>query len=214
MKTCLRCGRVMVKNDYCKPCLRELMYKRIQEYYKEHPNEKYNAQDWIEDAIFRVEDRKRRNNEKSKKYHRTDNTLRSKIRNGLRNVSSKRFNSFNDLIGCSFNELRKHLESKFTEGMTWDNFGFGWHVDHIIPCWVFDLNDIEEQKKCFHYTNLQPMRAMDNFNKSFGVQTEFDSMSSLSYFISIHKLPSDFKIKIRTNKAGKTTYRISYKQHF
>lgn len=72
-----------------------------------------------------------------------------------------------DLIGCSAEFLRHYLENKFQEGMSWDNYGkYGWHVDHIIPCSSFDLTDIEQQKICFHYTNLQPLWAKDNLQKS------------------------------------------------
>ena len=71
-----------------------------------------------------------------------------------------------ELVGCSMDQLKEHLERQFTEGMTWDNYGFyGWHIDHIIPCVSFDLTDIEQQKKCFHYTNLQPLWAKDNLSK-------------------------------------------------
>ena len=69
-----------------------------------------------------------------------------------------------ELTGCSKEELYKHLESKFMEGMTWDNYG-EWHIDHIIPCASFNLEDPEEQKKCFHLTNLQPLWALDNIRK-------------------------------------------------
>ena len=69
------------------------------------------------------------------------------------------------LLGCSVYEFIKHLESKFTEGMNWDNYG-KWHIDHIVPCASFDLSDIEQQKLCFHYSNLQPLWAEDNLRKS------------------------------------------------
>ena len=69
-----------------------------------------------------------------------------------------------ELTGCSKEELMKHLESKFTEGMTWENYG-QWHVDHIRPCASFDLEDTEEQKRCFNWTNLQPLWAQDNLRK-------------------------------------------------
>ena len=49
--------------------------------------------------------------------------------------------------------------------MTWDNYG-EWHIDHIKPCCGFDLTDFEQQKKCFHYTNLQPLWAKDNITKN------------------------------------------------
>jgi hypothetical protein len=70
-----------------------------------------------------------------------------------------------ELAGCSLEDLMKHLESKFTEGMTWENYG-RWHIDHIRPCASFSLEDPEEQKKCFHWTNLQPLWAIDNLRKS------------------------------------------------
>ena len=68
------------------------------------------------------------------------------------------------LIGCDIPHLIKHLESNFKDGMTWDNYG-KWHVDHIQPCISFDLEDINQQKKCFHYTNLQPLWAKENWLK-------------------------------------------------
>jgi len=69
------------------------------------------------------------------------------------------------LVGCSIEQLRKHLGLKFVEGMSWKNYG-KWHVDHIIPCASFDLSKASEQKKCFNYTNLQPLWAKDNLKKS------------------------------------------------
>jgi len=68
------------------------------------------------------------------------------------------------LIGCTIEELWAHLESKFTDGMTRENHG-KWHVDHIKACSKFDLTDPEQQQICFHYTNLQPLWALDNIKK-------------------------------------------------
>ena len=71
-----------------------------------------------------------------------------------------------EYASCSVKNLKEHIESQFEEGMTWDNWSSkGWHVDHIIPCSSFDLTKEKEQKKCFHYTNLQPLWAEDNFSK-------------------------------------------------
>ena len=69
-----------------------------------------------------------------------------------------------ELLGCSIKELKKHLQFQFTEDMTWDNYGL-WHIDHKIPCAKFDLSKESEQHKCFNYTNLQPLWAIDNFKK-------------------------------------------------
>lgn len=74
-----------------------------------------------------------------------------------------------ELIGCTVNELRNHLESQFKEGMSWDNYG-EWHIDHIIPCASFDFSKEEDQYKCFNYTNLQPLWAEENFAKKDKIQ--------------------------------------------
>lgn len=72
-----------------------------------------------------------------------------------------------ELLGCTVDEARQHIENQFQPGMTWDNWGqFGWHIDHITPIASFDLSVPSEQKKCFHYTNLQPLWWRDNLAKS------------------------------------------------
>jgi hypothetical protein len=84
-----------------------------------------------------------------------------KLLNGRHKVSITK-----KLIGCSAKKLKQHLESKFKSGMSWDNYGrTGWHIDHIRPCVSFDLSKLSEQRKCFHYTNLQPLWAIDNIKK-------------------------------------------------
>ena len=69
-----------------------------------------------------------------------------------------------ELTGCSKEDLYKHLESKFTKDMTWENYG-EWHIDHIRPCASFNLIDHDQQKACFHWSNLQPLWARDNIRK-------------------------------------------------
>lgn len=71
-----------------------------------------------------------------------------------------------ELLGCSIEALKAHLEGQFLPGMSWDNWAHkGWHIDHIRPCASFDLTDPEQQRQCFHYTNLQPLWAADNIRK-------------------------------------------------
>ena len=70
------------------------------------------------------------------------------------------------LLGCSIPEFRQFIALKFKDGMTWENRGlFTWHLEHILPCASFDLSNPEQQKKCFHYTNYQPLWALDNLRK-------------------------------------------------
>jgi len=92
------------------------------------------------------------------------NILRSRLYSAIKN--NKKFNSSLELLGCSPKELKVYLESKFKTGMSWDNHGkYGWHIDHIKPCVSFDLTDIEQQKQCFHYSNLQPLWWWENLSK-------------------------------------------------
>lgn len=91
--------------------------------------------------------------------------LRNRVRAAIRAAGSRKCAPTLHLVGCDVIDLVKFLEKKFTDGMTWDNYG-KWHVDHIRPCSSFDLTDPEQQKQCFHYTNLQPLWAKDNLKKS------------------------------------------------
>ena len=69
-----------------------------------------------------------------------------------------------NLLGCTIQEARNHIEKQFIDGMSWENYG-KWHIDHIKPCASFDLTKENDQRKCFHYTNLQPLWAKDNLVK-------------------------------------------------
>lgn len=90
--------------------------------------------------------------------------LRCRLRNTLKGkIKSK---PTLDLLGCSLDEFKKYFSSKFAEDMTWDDFINGdIHIDHIKPCALFDLSLEEDQKACFHYSNLQPLWAKDNLKK-------------------------------------------------
>jgi hypothetical protein len=92
--------------------------------------------------------------------------IRSRFTEILNKKNIKKTTKTLDLIGCSVEELKTHIESQFKKGMTWENYGlYGWHIDHIKPCASFDLTDPVQQKLCFHYTNLQPLWAKDNWEK-------------------------------------------------
>lgn len=92
--------------------------------------------------------------------------LRKRTWDALRCQDAAKAVSFFDLCGCTPAELQSYLEAQFLPGMTWDNWTIdGWHVDHIRPCASFDLTDPEQQRACFHYTNLQPLWWEDNLRK-------------------------------------------------
>lgn len=69
-------------------------------------------------------------------------------------------------LGCSPEQFKEYMESKFSSGMTWDNWSFdGWHLDHIRPLASFDLSDRSQFLAAVHYTNLQPLWRSDNLKK-------------------------------------------------
>jgi hypothetical protein len=122
-----------------------------------------------------------KNKEKIRKYHKElylhkkkikdDRILKNRILNNLRSRLShslKRNSKIKhslDYIGCTIQELKFYIEKQFTNGMSWDNYG-KWHIDHIRPCASFDLSNHDEQCKCFHFSNLQPLWEKDNLSKN------------------------------------------------
>ncbi len=135
---------------------REILMKKSREYYKK------NREEHIE----------RGKRYKMKRYHsdvefKLSHNLRGSLRKRLKYHLANKTSSALSLVGCTMEELKAYIESKFEEGMSWENWALdGWHLDHIIPCSSFDLTIEEEQKKCFHYTNLQPLWAKDNLTKN------------------------------------------------
>ena len=94
-------------------------------------------------------------------------TLRSRLNASVANGQmKKRLLKCSEFLGAPIDVVRQHLENQFKDGMSWGNYGLhGWHIDHIRPVSSFDLTKAEEQKRCFHYTNLQPLFAKDNLAK-------------------------------------------------
>lgn len=91
-------------------------------------------------------------------------TLRNRIYAALNARGKKKAAKSTELLGCTISEFKKHLENLFAPGMSWNNKK-EWHLDHIQPCASFDLSKKEEQLKCFHYTNYQPLWSIENYKK-------------------------------------------------
>lgn len=92
--------------------------------------------------------------------------LGNRVRDILSRYNVNKQNKTIELLGCNLDYFVKYIEKQFTDRMSWKNHGPDtWHIDHIKPCASFDLSKEEEQKKCFHYTNLQPLWAKDNLKK-------------------------------------------------
>lgn len=138
-----------------------------QEYFKLHRKEKSEY-----DMVYRKKNAQKiaeykliwgRKQRKNNPEYRIKINLRRRLSHVLQG-SLKADKTFN-LLGCDVKNLKEHLERQFCNGMAWDNYGSAWHIDHIIPCASFNLTDPEQQRKCFHYSNLQPLLKIDNLKK-------------------------------------------------
>lgn len=98
------------------------------------------------------------------KHRKILNSLRRRMAEALK--GNRKSDRTIALLGCSLKFLTEHIEAQWKPGMSWENRStFGWHIDHIRPCASFDLSDPAEQRKCFHFTNLQPLWAKENVAK-------------------------------------------------
>lgn len=191
MKICSRCkvpkdltfyGKFKYSKDgysyYCKDCIR---IRSKEKYWKDpikaraekikyglnHKKEKS-----IYDLTYRANNKEKIARHKKIWEFKNKNNPIHKIKRNLRrrvhhviNDNPKSAHTF-ELIGCTAEEFKLHIEKQWLEGMSWGNYGpNGWHIDHIIPCFKFDLSLDEEQRKCFHYSNQRPLWAKDNLSR-------------------------------------------------
>lgn len=155
---------LLIERNRVRLLQRELKVKETEEYKK--LKEYWKTDEWKE--IKKQKDRERQ----SKNFkHKWDNDelfaikvrLRNLIRNSFRRQGYKKFNiSTEEIVGMGYDDFKKYLESKFIDGMDWDNRG-EWHIDHIVP--LSSANTEEELISLSHYTNLQPLWAEDNLKK-------------------------------------------------
>ena len=143
--------------------LRRLAAMSPEEKYKKN-REKYEKSDKVRRQKLARKNRKEKY--KTDKNFKIKNRLRSRIYNVLKNQGTTKHAPTLVLLGCTIEELRAHIETQFEPWMTWDNWAHDtWHIDHIKPCASFDLTDPEQQRECFHYTNLRPLEATENMRK-------------------------------------------------
>ena len=115
------------------------------------------------------ENYKPRKREQRKERRNTDpifnltNRMRGRLRKYLIILNISKKNKTFEIVGCSPQFLKEHLEKQFVDGMTWENRN-KWHIDHKIP--LSSAKTEEELYKLCHYTNLQPLWAEENLKKS------------------------------------------------
>lgn len=118
-------------------------------------------------------DRKRAEKKRSTPQGRLNNNMRRGISNALDGM--KAGHHWENLVGYTLDQLKQHIEKKFKLGMTWDNYGKLWHIDHKIPISAFNFEKPEDIdfKKCWNLKNLQPMEAKENMKKHNKLEKPF-----------------------------------------
>jgi len=171
-----RCSHAYHKNNPSKAKNRGLkLLERNPDYHKDYhlKNKEVRnkrAKKWAE-AHKKERNFKLKQKRKTDIYFKLICVNRVRVRQVLKGITKSKTTI--KLLGCSIEQLKQHLESQFKKAMTWKNWGTGWndkgtvewHIDHIRPCASFDLSKPSEQKKCFYYTNLQPLWAKENLRK-------------------------------------------------
>lgn len=168
------------KKDNLNPWCKECSKKAASDYYYLHQEERKEWRLKNRDRCLMVKKEYRKNNKnKVKEYKKWYNEtiekqnplwhfrsrLRRRIRESLKTKGLLKNKNTMEIIGCTVNEAKLHIEKQFRHGMCWENYGNkGWHIDHIIP--LASGKTREEIYKLCHYTNLQPLWAEENYKKS------------------------------------------------
>lgn len=184
-KLCTNCNIVKSKLDfsfknkakgqlqaYCKKCAYETKKGKYTDYNKKY-HEEYrveNREKLSKNHAEYFQKNKEKINEKARakrkinEQFRIANNLRSRVSKVLSGVIGREKTM--EMLGCTLEDFKKHIESQWLDWMTWENHGPKWHIDHIVPVASFDLTKSEERRKCFHYKNMQPLPAKLNLSKN------------------------------------------------
>lgn len=156
--------------------------KRNREYYKNNKEKEIiRIKTWIKENREKYNRRKReyynenkeKIKERNKKYYTPQYRMKKRMSQQLRYRLKKRgfikngLKSFLEILPYSFNDFIKSIESKFKEGMNWENYG-EWHIDHVTPDSWFDYTSPDDDgfKKSWSLENLQPLWALENLIKN------------------------------------------------
>lgn len=157
---CKICRSIETKEYYEKN--KEKNKRRRKKYYEENREKELTRGRKYSELNKDKKNKYRRERFKYDELFRLSMNIRSLIYQKIKNNGYTKKSKTNEILGCSFNEFKNYLESKFESWMSWDNYGkyngelnFGWDIDHIIP--ISSAKTEEELLKLNHYTNLQPL---------------------------------------------------------
>lgn len=152
---CVACKRVKAKRNPPPTARNDVRLERYGQYWKDYYQR--NKARKVASVVKRAKDRRA-----TDPVFKLRHNIRSRIGAALRGKCKS--GSAIALLGCTVEEAKRHIEAQFLHGMSWKNWG-EWHVDHIKPLASFDLGDLDQLARACHFTNLQPLWALDNLTK-------------------------------------------------
>jgi len=188
-KKCRRCGTEKPLSDFykerrgkfgvraiCKTCFCEVTRDASRKWYSNNSEKaKMLSKRWKAlnpEAVKRTTLRRYVKTRSTAKGRLNDN-IRSYVAHSLQGAKASRH--WEELVGYTVDQLRTHLEKKFTQGMNWENYGTYWHVDHKTPIVVFNFEKPEDIdfRLCWSLKNLRPLEAKQNISKGARIEKPF-----------------------------------------
>jgi len=191
---CTKCGIGRALEDFypgfrrCKPCIledrrryyrenREAVIDRVTLYRQSGRPAELRAQN-IDEVRRKAREAARARQPQRTEYmrrrrqedplFRAAGSMRSRLAEIIRLNGWTKGSALTDALGCSFDELRAHIQGQFRDGMCWENYG-DWHLDHIVPlCSAVSGEDLYALN---HFSNLQPLWARENIQKRHDLDT-------------------------------------------
>ena len=144
---------------------KEERIKRLKKWNEENPGKSEESRkEWVKNNPEKVKQYRENYKKNNPEKYKLSKNVRGRIKNYMKIKNLTKENKTFDIVGCTPEKLKEHIESQFTEGMSWDNYGFyGWHIDHIIP--LSSAKTKEGLYELCHFSNLQPLWMKDNLSK-------------------------------------------------
>jgi hypothetical protein len=120
--------------------------------------------------------------------------LRNNVRNSFKRGGFSKTSECRKILGADWDIVKKYFESRFTEGMSWDNMGL-WHIDHILP--ISTATCEEDVIRLNHYTNLQPLWGEDNLKKSNNITYQGQLKEKFPYYEILIDSDNNVDIKVK-----------------
>lgn len=185
------------RKTYCQECCLERQRERCRRYKRNNRdkisdyNKKYKSEfkEQISEynRVYNINNREtiqKRQNVQHRERRKTDMNYKMSVvlRSRLRKFYTGKSSGITNLLDCDLPYFLKWMEYNFTSDMSWNNHGTLWHVDHVLPCSLYDLTTPNDQSECFHWSNMRPLHASKNNIKNNTIDMRYILHHELSIY--------------------------------